>query len=85
MMMGFMIWSIGAVIFEITGIPFPFSGQNSAVFIFVVLGVAALVIGMMIAYVRIEKKYGIIECENYNRPKSENARQLKYPPEKEAS
>ena len=34
---------------------------------------------------QIKQKYGIIERENYNKPKSENARQSKCPPEKEAA
>ncbi len=34
---------------------------------------------------QIKQKHGIIERENYNKPKSENARQPKCPPEKEAA
>lgn len=34
---------------------------------------------------QIKQKYGIIERENYNKPKSENSRQPKCPPEKEAA
>lgn len=34
---------------------------------------------------QIKQKYGIIERENYNKPKAENARQPKCPPEKEAA
>ena len=34
---------------------------------------------------QIKQKYGIIERENYNKPKSENARQPKCSPEKEAA
>ena len=34
---------------------------------------------------QVKQKYGIIERENYNKPKSENARQPKCPPEKEAA
>lgn len=33
---------------------------------------------------QVKQKYGIIERENYNKPKSENSRQPKCPPEKEA-
>ena len=33
---------------------------------------------------QVKQKHGIIERENYNKPKSENARQPKCPPEKEA-
>lgn len=52
-----MLWVIAAIIFEILGIPLLFSEQNSPVFIFVILGVMALVVGMMIAYFRIQTKY----------------------------
>ena len=34
---------------------------------------------------QIKQKYGIIERECYNKPKSENARQPKCPPEKEVA
>ena len=34
---------------------------------------------------QVEQKYGIIERENYNKPKSENSRQPKCPPEKETA
>ena len=46
-----------SIILEITGIPFLFFRQNSPVFIFMGFVVMILVIGMMIAYFRIEKKY----------------------------
>lgn len=34
---------------------------------------------------QVKQKCGIIERENYNKPKSENSRQPKCPPEKEAA
>lgn len=34
---------------------------------------------------QIKQKYGIIERENYNKPKSENSKQPKCPPEKEVA
>ena len=34
---------------------------------------------------QVKQKHGIIERENYNKPKSENSRQPKCPPEKEAA
>ena len=34
---------------------------------------------------QVKQKCGIIERENYNKPKSENAKQPKCPPEKEAA
>ncbi len=52
-----MLWIIAAVILEVTGIPLLFSEQNSPVFVPVIFGVVALIIGMMIAYLRIETKY----------------------------
>lgn len=51
------LWIIVAVIFEIIGVPLLFLEQNSPMFIFVIVGVAALSIGMMIAYLKIEEKY----------------------------
>lgn len=52
-----MLWMIVAVIFEIIGVPLLFLEQNSPMFVLVVLGVVALVIGMMIAYLRIQVKF----------------------------
>jgi len=52
-----MLWIIVAVIFEIIGMPLLFSEQNSPVFILVIFGIVALVIGMIIVYLRIEAKY----------------------------
>ncbi len=51
------LWIIVAVIFEIMGVPFLFLEQNSLMFIFVIFGVAALIMGMMIVYLKIEAKY----------------------------
>ena len=34
---------------------------------------------------QVKQKYGIIERENYNKPKSEDTRQPKCPPEKETA
>ncbi len=34
---------------------------------------------------QVKQKHGIIERENYNKPKSDNARQSQFPPEKEAA
>ncbi len=50
-------WIVVAVIFEIIGIPFLFLEQNSPMFIPVIFGAVALIIGMIIVYLRIEKKY----------------------------
>ncbi len=52
-----MLWIIAALILEILGVPFLFSEQNSPVFIPVVFGVFALVIGMMAVYLKIQAKY----------------------------
>ncbi len=51
------LWIIAAVILEIIGMPLLFSEQNSPVFIPVILGVMALMIGMMIVYLKIQAKY----------------------------
>ncbi len=51
------LWIAVAVIFEIIGIPFLFLEQNSPMFIPVIVGAVALIIGMIIVYLRIEKKY----------------------------
>ena len=51
------LWIVVAVILEIMGIPFLFIEQNTPVFIFLILGVVALVIGMAFVYIKIESKY----------------------------
>ncbi len=51
------LWIIAAVILEIIGMPLLFSEQNSPVFISVILGVVALMIGTMIVYLKIQAKY----------------------------
>ncbi len=71
MIIAFIIWSIVAALFwgigisgrkskeavEIIGTPLLFLEQNSPMFVPVILGVVALVIGMMIVYFRIQAKY----------------------------
>jgi membrane-bound ClpP family serine protease len=54
-----MLWIVSAVFLELFGIPILFVEQNSPVFLIMVFGVVALVIGMMIAYIRIEAKYKV--------------------------
>lgn len=51
------IWIVFAVVFEILGIPILVFEQNSPVFLVVILGVAALLIGIIIAYFKVEAKY----------------------------
>ncbi len=51
------IWIVGAVIFEILGIPFLFLEQNSPGFLIVVIAVPFWAIGMMAAYLKISAKY----------------------------
>ncbi len=51
------LWMVSAILFEIMGIPFLFLQQNSPGFMIVMFGVVALVIGMMITYIKIEEKY----------------------------
>lgn len=52
-----LLWIIAAAIFEIIGMPLLFLGQNSPIFILIMFGVAAWVIGIMIVYFNIEAKY----------------------------
>ena len=53
------IWFVFAVLLELCGIPFLFLEQNSAGFLFVIFGVMALVIAVMIVYMHVERKYGV--------------------------
>ncbi len=53
------LWFVYAALFEVFGIPLLFLKQNSAGFVPVILGTVAATIGMMVAYVMIEKKYRI--------------------------
>lgn len=53
------LWIIVAVVFEIIGVPLLFLEQNSPMFIFLMFAVLTLIIGMMIAYFRIESKYKV--------------------------
>lgn len=52
-----MIWIVASIVLEIIGMPFLFQEQNSPIFVVVVVCAIALVIGMMIAFVKIEAKY----------------------------
>jgi len=52
-----MLWMMVAVIFEGIGVSLLFLEQNSPMFVLVIFGVVALMIGMMIAYFKIETKY----------------------------
>lgn len=51
------LWFVSAVLFEIIGIPLLFLEQNSPIFILLIFGPVALIIGMMICYIKIEQKY----------------------------
>ena len=51
------LWLIGAVLFELLGIPFLYAGQNSPLFIISILGTVLLILGMMVRYSFIESKY----------------------------
>ena len=51
------IWIVFAVVLEILGIPILVFEQNSPVFLVVVLGVVVLLIGIIIAYFKVEAKY----------------------------
>jgi len=52
-----MLWIIAAVILEIIGMPLLFLEQNSPLFVPVIFCVVALIIGMMIVYLRIQARY----------------------------
>ena len=51
------IWLVFSILFEALGIPFLFCRQNSPVFLLVIIGAMFLVIGIMVAYTFVEKKY----------------------------
>ena len=51
------LWLVTGCLFEGIGIPFLFLKQNSPFFVLLMLATIALLIGMMIAYVRIEGRY----------------------------
>lgn len=51
------LWFVVAIVFEIVGIPLLFLKQNSPYFVLLVPVVFILVIGMIIAYLKIEAKY----------------------------
>lgn len=51
------LWFVVAVLMELMGVPFLILKQNSAYYIFVILLVMALMIGMAVVYLRIEGKY----------------------------
>lgn len=53
------LWIIAAFVLEIIGVPLLFLEQNSPMFILMIFGVVVLIIGMMIAYLRIESKYKV--------------------------
>lgn len=51
------LWFIASIVFEMICIPFLFLEQNSPVSIVMIFAIIILVLGMMIAYSRIEAKY----------------------------
>ena len=51
------LWLVAAGIFEVIGIPFIFLQQNSPFFLLIIFAVIILILGMMIAYIRIEARY----------------------------
>ena len=51
------LWFVYAGLFELLGLPFLFLKQNTAGFLWVVLGVVAITIGLMIIYNRMLRKY----------------------------
>lgn len=51
------MWFVAAILLELMGVPFLFGEQNSAHFVFIMLLIMPLVIGMVVVYLRIEGKY----------------------------
>lgn len=51
------LWLVFTVLFEVIGISLLFIKQNSPFVVLIVLGVVFLVIGTMVAYIKIESKY----------------------------
>lgn len=53
------LWLVFTVLFELIGVSLLFIKQNSPFVVLIVLGVVFLVIGMMVAYIKIESKYKV--------------------------
>ena len=51
------LWMVVAILFELIGLPFLFAEQNSPYYIFIMLLIMPLFIGMAVAYIVIEGKY----------------------------
>lgn len=51
------LWLFVAAATALCGVPFLFAGQNSPAFIFIIFAMLILMIGMILAYLRIEVKY----------------------------
>ena len=51
------LWFVVATLLELMGVPFLFLEQNSAHFIFIILLIMPLMIGMAVVYLRIEGRY----------------------------
>lgn len=52
-----LLWIIAAIVFEVVGVPLLFVEQNSPICIFMIFAAVVLLIGMMVAYIKIETKY----------------------------
>ncbi len=51
------LWFVVAILLELMGVPFLFSEQNSVHFVFIMLLIMPLMIGMAVVYLQIEGKY----------------------------
>ena len=51
------IWIVFGILFELLGIPFLFFEQNSPIFLLSAVGTIFLIIGICIAYMKVESKY----------------------------
>ena len=57
------LWFVYAILFELLGLPLLFMKQNSAGFLWSILGVPVISIALMIAYTRILAKYRVKKGE----------------------
>ncbi len=51
------IWFVFSAVFELLGIPLLFCEQNSSYFIIPVLGMICLIFGIIVAYLKVEKRF----------------------------
>lgn len=57
------IWTFFAIVFEVIGIPLLFAGQNSPIVVLLLPAVIALIITIIVIYLRVEIKYRQTKAE----------------------